>query len=180
MASYKLPLLLFVSSLFLHAALGEIVCEDLQKDVCAFSVAASGKRCLLETSATRDGGMEFQCRTSEVIVERIADYIESDDCVRACGVDRSCVGISSDALLEPNFTSKLCSPICYHRCPNIVDLYFNLAAGEGAFLPDLCEAARTNPHRSMIELMSSGDVSGPASGPTSAESAVSPAFAPSQ
>ncbi|WCJ28393.1 PAR1 protein [Euphorbia peplus] len=183
MASYKLPMLLFVSALFLQAAFGEIVCEDLPKDVCAFSVAASGKRCLLETSTAKDGVMEYQCRTSEVIVERIADYIESDDCVKACGVDRNCVGISSDALLEANFTAKLCSPICYHRCHNIVDLYFNLAAGEGAFLPDLCDAARTNPHRSMIELMSSGEVAGPASGPAagpSAESAMSPAFAPSQ
>ncbi|KAJ9180631.1 hypothetical protein P3X46_008847 [Hevea brasiliensis] len=175
MALFKLALLLFLSSLFLHAAVGEIVCEDLPKDVCAFSIASSGKRCLLETYATRDWKVEYQCRTSEVMVERMADYIETDECVKACGVDRNSVGISSDALLEPQFTSKLCSPACYQKCPNIVDLYFNLAAGEGAFLPDLCDAARTNPRRSMIQLMSSGA----APAPISSESFIgAPASAP--
>lgn len=32
----------------------------------------------------------------------------------------------------------------------------------GVFLPDLCERQRANPHRSMVELMSSGAASGPA------------------
>uniref|UniRef100_A0A2P2P0X5 PAR1 protein n=1 Tax=Rhizophora mucronata TaxID=61149 RepID=A0A2P2P0X5_RHIMU len=162
MASFRLPLALFLCSLFLHAALAEIECEELPNDVCAFSIASSGKRCLLETYAKGDGNVEYQCRTSEVVVERMANYIETDECVKACGVDRNSVGISSDALLDPQFTAKLCSPACYQRCPNIVDLYFNLAAGEGAFLPDLCDAARTNPRRSMIQLMSSGAASGPA------------------
>jgi hypothetical protein len=111
--------------------IAELVCEDLPKDVCAFSIASSGKRCLLETSVAGDGSVEYQCRTSEVVVERMAEYIETDQCVKACGVDRNSVGISSDALLEPQFTAKLCSPACYQKCPNIVDLYFNLAAGEG-------------------------------------------------
>lgn len=106
--------------------LGEITCEELPKKLCAFSISSSGKRCILETK-----GKEFQCKSSEVVVERMADYIETDECVNACGVDRNVVGISSDALLDPEFASKLCSPDCYQRCPNIVDLYFNLAAGEG-------------------------------------------------
>lgn len=131
MAFFKFPLVLFISSLLLHAAFCETVCEDLPTDVCAFSIASSGKRCLLETYATRDGKVEYQCRTSEVMVEGMTDYIETDECVNACGVDRNSVGISSDALLEPQFTSKLCSPACFQKCPNIVDLYFNLAAGEG-------------------------------------------------
>merc|ERR1711915_955304 len=145
--SSKLPLVLFLSSLFLHAAFAELVCEDLPKDVCAFSIASSGKRCLLETSVAGDGSVEYQCRTSEVLVER------------------NMVGISSDALLEPQFTAKLCSPACYQECPNVIDLYFNLAAGEGVFLPDLCERQRSNPHRAMGELLSSGVVApGPVSG----------------
>lgn len=86
---------------------------------------------MLETERAAAGGVEYQCRTSEVVVERMAEYIETDQCVEACGVDRKFVGISSDALLEPQFTAKLCSPACYQKCPNIVDLYFNLAAGEG-------------------------------------------------
>merc|ERR1711915_37658 len=163
--SSKLPLVLFLSSLFLHAAFAELVCEDLPKDVCAFSIASSGKRCLLETSVAGDGSVEYQCRTSEVLVQRMAEYIETDQCVHACGVDRNMVGISSDALLEPQFTAKLCSPACYQECPNVIDLYFNLAAGEGVFLPDLCERQRSNPHRAMGELLSSGVVApGPVSG----------------
>jgi hypothetical protein len=85
----------------------------------------------LETEKAADGGVEYQCTTSEVVVERMAGYIETNQCVKACGVERNSVGISSDALLEPQFTAKLCSPSCYQNCPNIVDLYFNLAAGEG-------------------------------------------------
>ncbi|KAJ1419859.1 hypothetical protein SESBI_14838 [Sesbania bispinosa] len=161
--SSNFPFVLFFCSLLIHASLAEIVCEELQKDVCAFSIASSGKRCLLETSKAADGGVEYQCRTSEVVVERMAEYIETDQCVNACGVDRNSVGISSDALLEPQFTAKLCSPACYQKCPNIVDLYFNLAAGEGVFLPDLCQKQRTNPRRAMVELMSSGVAPGPVS-----------------
>lgn len=110
---------------------GEMACEELPKEVCAFSVASSGKRCLLETEKAADGGVEYQCRTSEVVVERMAGYIETDQCVEACGVDRNSVGISSDAFFEPQFTAKLCSSECYQNCSNIVDLFFNLAAGEG-------------------------------------------------
>ncbi|XP_011019183.1 PREDICTED: uncharacterized protein LOC105121988 [Populus euphratica] len=177
MASFKLPLVLFLSSLFLQAALAEIVCEELPNDVCAFTISSSGKRCLLETYAKQNGAVEYQCRTSEVVVEKMAGYIETDACVKACGVDRNSVGISSDALLEPQFTGKLCSPACYQNCPNIVDLYFNLAAGEGAFLPDLCDAARYNPHRSMIQLMSSGAAPGPVASET-ASLIAAPASAP--
>ncbi|XP_022746776.1 uncharacterized protein LOC111296643 [Durio zibethinus] len=160
MVSLKYPFFLFLSSLFLHASLAEIVCEDLPKGVCAFSIASSGKRCLLETAVEKDGNVEYQCRTSEVVVERMAEYIETDECVRACGVDRNSIGISSDSLLEPQLTAKLCAPACSQNCPNIVDLYFNLAAGEGVFLPDLCNAQRTNPRRTMVELLSSGAAPG--------------------
>ncbi|GKB42381.1 PAR1-like protein [Tanacetum coccineum] len=150
--------LFFASSLFLQGALGEIVCEDLATEVCSFSIASSGKRCLLENTYenSNDGKTGYQCRTSEVVVERMSEYIETDECVKACGVDRNSVGISSDTLLEAKSVSKICSSSCYQNCPNIVDLYVNLATGEGVYLPDLCEKQRTNPHRAMIELLSSG------------------------
>ncbi|XP_060176789.1 uncharacterized protein LOC132607023 [Lycium barbarum] len=158
MASYMKSslILFFASTLFLQGALGEIICENLPTNVCSFSIASSGKRCLLENSEKEDGKMEYQCKTSEVIVGNIAEYIETDECVNACGVDRNSVGISSDALLEPQFTAKLCSPACYQNCLNVVDLYFNLAAGEGVYFPDLCNKQRSRPHRAMIELLSSG------------------------
>ncbi|XP_052171807.1 uncharacterized protein LOC127787823 [Diospyros lotus] len=162
-SSTKLSFVFFLScSLFLQATLGEITCENLPTDICSFSISSAGKRCLLENNLAGDGKVEFQCTTSEVAVERMALYIETDECVAACGVDRNWVGISSDALLEPDFTAKLCSPSCYHNCPNIVDLYSNLAAGEGVFLPDLCEKQRTNPEGAMVELLSSGAAPGPA------------------
>lgn len=127
-----LPLtFLLSSSLLIHAIRAEFVCEELPNDLCAFSIASSGKRCLLETYQQGERQVEYQCRTSEVVVERMKGHIENEDCVGACGVDRSSVGISSDALLDSQFTKKLCSPQCYGSCPNIIDLYYNLAAGEG-------------------------------------------------
>lgn len=102
--------------------------------MCSFSIASSGKRCLLETSAMNDGNMKFQCKTSEAVVKNMAEWIESDECVSSCGVDRKSVGISSDFLMEPHFTAKLCSSACYQNCPNIVDLYYHLALGEGTLV----------------------------------------------
>ncbi|WOG92558.1 hypothetical protein DCAR_0311830 [Daucus carota subsp. sativus] len=151
-SSNKLPLILFLASLLLRTTLGEIICEELSKEVCAFSVSSSGKRCLLENSETKEG-LDYQCTTSDVIVQRMAEHIETDACVNTCGLDRTMVGMSSDSLLEPQFTAKLCSDYCYHNCPNIIDLYFNLAAGEGVFLPDLCAEQKVNPHRAMQVLM---------------------------
>ncbi|XP_058729153.1 uncharacterized protein LOC131601372 isoform X2 [Vicia villosa] len=161
--SNKLSLVLLLSSLFIHACFGEMICEDLPKEVCTFSIASSGKRCLLETEKGVNGETKYQCRTSEVVVERMSEYIETDQCVESCGVDRSSVGISSDAFFEPQFTGKLCSPSCYEKCPNVVDLFFNLAAGEGVFLPELCEKHKSNPRRAMVELVSSGAAFGPVS-----------------
>lgn len=110
---------------------GSFICEDLATNVCGFAISTSGKRCLLENSSGKDGKVEYQCKTSEVVVANMREHIETEECVDACGVDRNTVGISSDALLDSQFTSKLCSLDCYHHCPNIIDLYFNLAAGEG-------------------------------------------------
>ncbi|GAB4833918.1 hypothetical protein Ancab_032165 [Ancistrocladus abbreviatus] len=170
-------LLLLASSLVIQGSLGELFCEDLPRDLCAFAIASSGKRCVLE-NYVEGGKTEYQCRTSEVVVERMSEYIETDKCVQACGADRNTVGISSDALLDPRFTAKLCSRACSQNCPNIVDLYFNLAAGEGVFLPDLCEKQRTNPRRAMVELMSSGAAPGPNSDVTSSLAEGAPASAP--
>ncbi|WMV51920.1 hypothetical protein MTR67_045305 [Solanum verrucosum] len=149
-------ILFFVSTLFLQGTLGSFICEDLPTNVCGFAIATSAKRCLLENSSGNDGKVEYQCKTSEVVVANMREHIETDECVDACGVDRNSVGISSDALLDSQFTSKLCSLACYRNCANIIDLYFNLAAGEGVYLPDLCNKQRTNPHRAMAELSSNG------------------------
>ncbi|KAI3461590.1 hypothetical protein Pfo_018253 [Paulownia fortunei] len=132
--------------------------------MCSFSIASSGKRCLLETLESDDGTMEFQCKTSQVVALNFHEYIESDECVSACGVDRNWVGISSDSLLDSHFTLNLCSSQCYRNCPNIVELYYNLALAEGdLFLPELCKSQRTSRRRSVIQLQSSSAAAGPVS-----------------
>ncbi|KAG6760911.1 hypothetical protein POTOM_034099 [Populus tomentosa] len=90
-------------SLLLNGALGELVCEQLPVDhLCSYSIATSGKRCLLENYATKDGGVKYQCKTSEAV---------------------------------PQFLTELCSKSCSQACPNIVDLYSNLAIAEVAAVP---------------------------------------------
>ncbi|GAB2298806.1 hypothetical protein Dimus_032884 [Dionaea muscipula] len=178
-SSSRFTFFFFASSLLIiQATLGELVCEELAKDECAFAIDSAGKRCVLEYYVKKRGKTEYQCRTSEVVVEGMSEYIETDDCVQACGVDRNMVGISSDALLDPRFTAKLCSPSCSQNCPNILDLSFNLAAGEGVFLPDLCEKQRSNPRRAMAELLSSGAASGPVAEDKSLVNVDPPAAAP--
>ncbi|EYU25099.1 hypothetical protein ABFS82_06G033200 [Erythranthe guttata] len=149
----------FVFALFVQVALGKIECQNLSKDTCSYAVSYVGKRCVLEKHVRRSGVEEYTCGTSEIeAAGRMKDWIESDECIKACGLDRSALGISSDSMLESHFAGKLCSDECYGGCPNIVDLYFNLAAGEGVYLPKLCEAQGTNKRREMAEIKSSGYV----------------------
>lgn len=111
---------------------GDIVCEQLPTELHLFSIASNGRRCILENYVSpTDRKLEYECKTSQVAVDIMHEWIETDDCINAYGVDRESVGISSDALLQPHFTAKLCSSARYLNCPNIVDLYFNLALGEG-------------------------------------------------
>ncbi|KAK1377610.1 (+)-gamma-cadinene synthase [Heracleum sosnowskyi] len=178
-------IIFLVFSILLHGALGEIICNELPNEMCSFSVSSSGKRCLLETYVTMDDEtVKFECKSSEVVVENLANWIETDECISSCGVDRHSVGISSDKLMEPHFTAKLCSSACSQKnCPNIVDLYNNLALAEGVVLADLCKVQQTMPRRAMSQLLSSGSAAGPVSaaqGPISAaqDSSASVACAP--
>ncbi|KAF7813184.1 PAR1 protein [Senna tora] len=155
----NLAILAFAFSLTFQATLGGgIECEKLDEETCSYAVSSTGKRCVLEKQVKRGGQEAYTCRTSEIEAEKVKGHVETEDCIKACGLDRKSLGISSDSLLESGFTHKLCSPQCYHACPNVVDLYFNLAAGEGVFLPKLCEAAGKNTRRAMAELKSSGIV----------------------
>ncbi|KAL1813815.1 hypothetical protein ACET3Z_023880 [Daucus carota] len=148
-----------------QGTLGSIACENLDKESCAYAISSSGKRCVLEQRVRRSGEGAYTCGASEIEADKLKDWIESDECIRACGLERNVLGISSDSLLEPHFATKLCSTQCYNNCPNIIDLYFNLAAGEGMYLPKLCESQGKNARRSMAEIRSSGLVAG---GPVSA------------
>lgn len=137
---------------------GEVTCEQLDQKRCAFAVSSTGKRCVLEKRIKRSGKEMYTCRASNIEAEKLKDWIESDHCINACGLDRNTLGISSDSLMETCFKQKLCSSPCHHTCPNIVDLYFNLAAGEGVFLPKLCESQNQNviSRRGMSQIRSSG------------------------
>jgi len=156
----KLGAFVFSLTLLLSSALGaRVVCEQLTAELCAFAVSSTSRRCVLENTHCAGRPTAYQCRTSEVVVEdaRLAGLVETDRCVRACGVDRATVGISSDSLLDPRVAGAVCSPACLQGCPNIVDLYSNLAAGEGVAFSEMCEVHRANPRRAMAQLQSSGE-----------------------
>ncbi|PKU73752.1 uncharacterized protein LOC110099813 [Dendrobium catenatum] len=132
---------LFLSfALFVTVVLGRIICEQLDRSTCAFAVSSNGFRCLLEKHVRGVGlGEEvYTCRTSSLKATVMAGWVETDACIATCSLERETVGISSDLLLDRRFLGRLCSPECFLNCPNIVDLYFSIAAGEGAFLPNLC------------------------------------------
>lgn len=105
--------------------------------MCALSIASDGKRCVLESRPSDEGNFEVECQTSEAFASNkmLQEYIETDECVGACGVDRQSLGLSSDSLLDSKFIAKLCSHHCYNNCPNIVDLYSNVASAEGNLIP---------------------------------------------
>ncbi|CAL4907611.1 unnamed protein product [Urochloa decumbens] len=159
----KLAAFVFSMSLLLSSAFGAgVVCEQLAAEQCAFAVSSASRRCVLENTHCAGRPTAYSCRTSGVVVEdaRLAGTVETDRCVRACGVDRATVGISSDSLLDPSVAGAVCSPACLQGCPNIVDLYANLAAGEGVAFSELCEIHRGNPRRAMAQLQSSGEAQG--------------------
>ncbi|KAJ8529561.1 hypothetical protein K7X08_036396 [Anisodus acutangulus] len=134
----------------------DLICEELPVEMCTLSIDSSGKRCVLEsTTSGNEGKFEMQCQTSEVFASNkvLQEYIETDECAGACGVDRQSLGLSSDSLLDSKFIAKLCSHQCYNNCPNIVDLYSNLASAEGVSLPEMCSSQRTRPGH---KLLSSG------------------------
>nr|GMC69963.1 uncharacterized protein LOC109174906 [Ipomoea batatas]GMC76336.1 uncharacterized protein LOC109174906 [Ipomoea batatas]GME02840.1 uncharacterized protein LOC109174906 [Ipomoea batatas] len=171
MALMKLSLVLLLAccTLPIQSVVAETICENLPTSVCAFSVSSSGKRCVIEDSVLVDGKVDYKCKTSEVVVgsSTSEEYLETDECVKACGVSRKSVGMSSDALLDSTFTGKLCSHACYNKCPNLVDLYSNVAAGEGVYLPDFCEKRRSGGSRRAMAELQSG--SGSALAPEAAE-----------
>ncbi|KAH7287516.1 hypothetical protein KP509_32G059500 [Ceratopteris richardii] len=121
---------------------GTIECEELPIEECAFAVSSSGARCVLEKQVTSHAAPQFKCQTSIIMAERPLEWIESEDCIQTCGLQRMSVGLSTDALLERDFTRRLCFSQCRRNCPNINDLYTNLAAEEGIDLPSVCDSLK--------------------------------------
>ncbi|KAJ7243872.1 hypothetical protein O6H91_09G092400 [Diphasiastrum complanatum] len=123
-------------------ALANVECEELPIEDCAFAVSSTGARCVLEKYAIRDGDFIYDCQTSVIMAERNIEWIETDECINACGLERMAVGLSTDGLLDPKFAARFCEPACQNSCPNIIDLFTKLAAGEGIYLPNLCNFLR--------------------------------------
>ncbi|CAI0540323.1 unnamed protein product [Linum tenue] len=139
------------SLLIFKGAVGDLMCEELPVELCAYSISDAGKRCVLENYLARKGIVKYQCKTSEVVVETMSGWIETEACINDCGLDRNAVGISSDYLLSPNFVAKLCSQPCSSYCPNILDLYSNLAQAEGMNLHDICSRGDGAPRRALYD-----------------------------
>ncbi|KAH7298293.1 hypothetical protein KP509_25G035900 [Ceratopteris richardii] len=139
-------LLAIVSNGIRHAV-GTIECEKLQVEECAFAVSSSGARCVLEKEVQNDAAPQFKCQTSIIMAERPMEWIESDECIQTCGLQRISVGLSTDALLERDFTRRLCFSQCRIKCPNINDLYSRLAAEEGVHLSSVCESLKPRTRR---------------------------------
>ncbi|CAI0540327.1 unnamed protein product [Linum tenue] len=153
------------SLLILNGAIGDLICEELPVELCAYSISDTGKRCVLENYLARKGMVKYQCKTSEVVMETMSGWIETEACINDCGLDRNVVGISSDYLLSPNFVAKLCSQPCFSNCPNILDLYSNLAQAEGMNLHDICSRGNAVSRRALYILpKSSGGADGGAAG----------------
>ena len=71
-------------------------------------------------------------QSSIIMAEKQEEWIESDECVKSCGLERMSVGLSTDLLVDSLFTDMFCSSECINNCPNLIDLYISLAAGEGS------------------------------------------------
>jgi hypothetical protein len=119
----------------------QLECPMLPVEECAYSVSYDGHRCVLEKALHSDVHM---CETSNVKAgeDSPVEYIESDECVEACGVERMTVGFSTDELTSHAFISKMCSKACRNNCVNLVDLYSNIIAGEGLTLSEFCGEQR--------------------------------------
>ncbi|KAH7278929.1 hypothetical protein KP509_38G064900 [Ceratopteris richardii] len=145
-------ILVYVTILKYSFAVG-LQCEELQVEDCAFAVSSSGARCVLETNVAKDGSVELECQTSQVVTseERWRGRKESAECVEWCGLDRKWIGLSSDFLSEHEWHKRICEPSCYLNCPNIVDFFSSVADAEGVGLIPLCEVDWKRLHRKMIE-----------------------------
>lgn len=128
-----------------------MVCEQLPHTLCAYSVSSTGTRCILEKISAGKDAPEFTCVTSIVRADEFTESIETDDCIKSCGLERMSVGMSSDVLIETQFTQSICSSYCQDNCPNIIDLYTKLAAGEGVLLPELCNGRGSQKRRKLGE-----------------------------
>ncbi|XP_051130488.1 uncharacterized protein LOC127251009 [Andrographis paniculata] len=158
-SSAKLSFVLFFAcALFVNGtrATEDVICEKLPRSLCAFAVSSSGKRCALAYNSS----IVYECKTSEIASNALIGHIETSQCLQSCGMDRQSDGMSSE---PQEFVARLCSPACFNNCPNVIDLFSYLAAGEGTSLPAMCTVLAMPPVSSRRAAL--GVVSAPASSP---------------
>lgn len=129
-SSIVLLLLVSLRQVTLGQGASVLRCHMLPAEECAFAVDSSGKRCVLTENSDDAVSIVRSCETSEISVgdDSPIEYIETEQCVRACGVHKMTIGFArSTNLPTDQFMSKLCSWECKHNCPNLVDLYNNVS-----------------------------------------------------
>ncbi|KAG6548918.1 hypothetical protein Mapa_009681 [Marchantia paleacea] len=128
--SIVLLLLLSLRQVTLGQGASTLRCHMLPAEECAFAVDSSGKRCVLMEYNDAAVSIVRSCETSDISVgdDSPTEYIETEQCVRACGVQKMTIGFArSTNLPTDQFMLKLCSWECKHNCPNLVDLYNTVA-----------------------------------------------------
>ncbi|KAK6794473.1 hypothetical protein RDI58_007926 [Solanum bulbocastanum] len=58
-----LAIVAFALAFLVQVTLGDIACENLNEDSCAFAISSTGKRCVLEKHLRRSGEEVYICRT---------------------------------------------------------------------------------------------------------------------
>ena len=70
-------------------------------------------------------------QTSKIVTDSFHSWIEDNKCIQACGLNRMSVGLSSDFLGEHELQRSICGNSCLEECLNVVEIFTNLASGEG-------------------------------------------------
>ncbi|XP_002993113.2 uncharacterized protein LOC9652438 [Selaginella moellendorffii] len=149
-----LNLFVICVTLFSISIQAALECEELAVEDCAFAVSGLGSRCVLEKRVLESKIVVYQCQTSPVLAERSEAWIETDECLAACGLERMSVGISTDGIIRKEFLSRWCSSQCQANCPNVVDLFTKLASGEDIHLPHICNSIRPSSRKLIGESLS--------------------------
>ncbi|KAI5063952.1 hypothetical protein GOP47_0020622 [Adiantum capillus-veneris] len=134
----------------------DVVCEDLPAEWCAYSISSMGARCVLVDHGEKDGDNTMQvyrCQTSSVETKVKGGWIEAEECIEACGLDRMTVGLFSQPAFDPRlFCSSRCSRSCSHLHDLLRPLHEGRPGSSSADVDDVCFDGDRHPHLLELEL----------------------------